>query len=306
MTRWVENILAISLGLQPGERLLVMCDKPLLYAGEALVAAGEQMGAAEAALATLPSGRLSLVSSALLQAVAQADVIVSLHAQLALHGEDAAMRAARSAFRQAGRGRWGVLAQVDEAVLIHELSADLEEVAAEAGRLAARLQSGSGVHLTSAVGTDLTFSYAGRPLQVETGLIRAPGSIGNLPGGEVYVAPLERSAEGRLVVDLCLGDIPLDRSVTLYFERGRVVRAEGSRAAEELRSRLGEEPWAWTMGEFGLGANRHIVCRGRVALDEKALGTAHIALGANLAFGGANPAATHYDCVLAAPHVVVI
>jgi len=38
-------------------------------------------------------------------------------------------------------------------------------------------------------------------------------------------------------------------------------------------------------------------------LDEKVLGTAHIALGGNRSYGGANPAGTHYDCVIKEPQL---
>lgn len=307
MSRWVQNILSASLGLQPGERVVVMSDQPLQAAGEALVASARRMGAAEALSFLLPETGVmfALVSSSFVQAVSQADVLVSLRSDLDLLEEDPHIRAAMSAFRQAGQGRWASLAQIDEAVLIRELSADFGEILREAERLAAELSRGTAVRITSEAGTDLTLAYPGRPLHVETGQIRTPGSFGNLPAGEVFVAPLEESAQGRLVVDLCLGDLWLDQPVALTVERGRVVRAEGGWAADELRSRLGDDPWAWTVGEFGLGANPHIVRRGRVAQDEKALGTAHIALGGNLSFGGENPAVTHYDCVIAAPRVEV-
>lgn len=307
MDRWVANILETSLGLQPGERLVVMFDEPLQHAGEALVAAARQRGAGEARAFLLPDTGVgfTVVSAAFVQAVKEADVLVSLRSELYLPAEDAHMRAAMSAFRQGGRGRWAMLAQLDDGVLERELSADFEPVAVEAERLASELGRGTSVHITSEAGTDLVLSYAGRPLQVETGLLRTPGALGNLPPGEVYVAPLESSAEGRLVVDLCIGDLWLDAPVTLHFERGRVVKVEGGLMAEFLPRRLGEDPWAWTIGEFGLGANPHIRPHGRVALDEKALGTAHIALGANRFFGGENLAQTHYDCVISAPRVEV-
>jgi leucyl aminopeptidase (aminopeptidase T) len=165
------------------------------------------------------------------------------------------------------------------------------------------MRSATGVHLKSGLGTDLRLSYAGRPVQVEDGRIRERGAMGNLPAGEVFVAPHEAQADGRLVVDLALGDLWLDAPVALTFERGRVVNVAGGRAAAELRSRLGKDDWAWTIGEFGLGANPHLKPCGKVALDEKVLGTAHTALGGNRSYGGANPAATHYDCVIKEPKV---
>lgn len=305
--RWIENVLTNSLALQPGERVVVMTDRSLREAGAELATAARQADAASVVQTTLPESGVtfSLVPTSFVQEVRQADVLISMRAELDLMEEDPHIRAAMSAFREAGRGRWASLAQVDQEVLEHELSANWDVVAAEAERLRTKLARGSKLHLTTAAGTDLKLSYAGRPLHMETGLIRTPGAFGNLPPGEVYVAPQETSAEGRLVVDLCLGDLWMDNPVTLTFVRGRVVAMDGGWAADELRSRLGEDDWAWTIGEFGLGANPFIRRRGRVAHDEKALGTAHVALGSNRSFGGMNPAETHYDCVLAEPQITV-
>lgn len=300
--RWTDAVLRQGLGLRPGERVLVMADRPLRPAADALAEAARALGAAEVMQHVLPEpGPLQVVSRSLTAAAAAADAVVVLRAELRLAAEDAPVRAARDAFRRARRGRWVSLAQVDEETLEAVLAPGLEEAAARAAALAGRLRSAVGVRLTAPGGTDLRVLYGGRPILVDTGWVRAPGDVGNLPAGEAFVAPYETRADGRLVVDVALGDIPLDQPVTLTFRRGRVVEAAGGQAAEELRRRLGDDRWAWTVGELGLGANPHVTPCSRVALAEKALGTAHIALGGNLSFGGRNPASTHYDCVIASP-----
>jgi hypothetical protein len=129
------------------------------------------------------------------------------------------------------------------------------------------------------------------------------GALGNLPWGEVFVAPLEASAEGRLVVDLTVGNIRPAEPISLTFRQGRVVEVTGGPEAGELRQRLGTDPWSWTVGEFGIGANPRARICGKVTVDEKVWGTVHVALGSNLSFGGCNPAATHYDCVVSAPQL---
>lgn len=302
---WIQTVLQESLGLQPGESLLILADRPLWAAGEALGAAAAALGAGKVQQMALPDPGVlfSVVPRSLPRAAGEADVILTLRSGLNLQVEDAHIRAAMGAFRQEGHGRWASFAQVDAATLEGALGAGLGPVIAHAEELAGQMRAARGVHLTSASGTDLRLSYARRPVQVENGLLRVRGAVGNLPAGEVYVAPHEAQADGHLVVDLALGDIWLDEPVTLTFEHGRVVHLSGGRAASELRSRLGNDDWAWTIGEFGLGANPHLGPTGKVALDEKALGTAHIALGGNRSFGGANPAATHYDCVIRAPQV---
>lgn len=294
-----------NLALRQGERLVVLADEPLQMAAELLRAEARRLGAAETVALRLssPGGGqgLVVVPGRLVQAVEAADLVVSLQSQLALAHESPIYRAARAAFAGSASGRWGSLAQVDDEMLSRELTGDVRAIAAGAEAVAAPMRQAAGVRIVTPAGTDLELAFGHRPVHVETGLLHAPGSYGNLPAGEAYLAPLEESAQGRLVVDRCLGDIPLDQPVTLIFQGGRVTSAEGGTALPELHRRLGADPWAWTVGEFGIGANPYVRPRGRVAVDEKALGTIHIALGANQAFGGSNPATTHYDCVVADP-----
>jgi len=301
---WTDTVLRHSLGLRSGERLLILADRELEPAAEALAGAARALGAGTVVRQVLPEpGRLQVVPRSLTDVVAAAAAVVSLRAELRLAVEDAPMRAARDAFRRAGRGRWVSLAQVDEETLQTALAPGLEEAAVRAAALAGRLRSAVGVRITAPGGTDLQVFYGGRPVLADTGRVREAGAVGNLPAGEAYVAPHETGVEGLLVVDVALGDIPLDQPVALTFRRGRVVTVTGGKAAAELRRRLGRDRWAWTVGELGLGSNPHLKPCDRVALAEKALGTAHVALGGNLAFGGRNPAATHYDCVIASPAV---
>ncbi len=58
------------------------------------------------------------------------------------------------------------------------------------------------------------------------------------------------------------------------------------------------------IAELGLGLNPALRPRGHVLFDEKAAGTAHVAIGNNTGpYGGDNVAAIHVDCVLSAPRL---
>jgi hypothetical protein len=303
--RWAVNLLQSCLGLRPGERVLALVDEPLRHAGEAICQAAGGLGAGAAQSRLLPrqTGPLLLVPDSLLRQVQQADVIISLLSDLDPGREPAALRAAVAAFRSGGRGRWGFGVYIDDGVLEHELTADPADVAVRTAWLAERLTGVDQVRLTTPAGTDLTLRIGGRPILQETGLLTEPGALGNLPWGEVFVAPLEASAEGRLVVDLTVGNIRPAEPISLTFRQGRVVEVTGGPEAGELRQRLGTDPWSWTVGEFGIGANPRARICGKVTVDEKVWGTVHVALGSNLSFGGCNPAATHYDCVVSAPQL---
>ena len=60
-----------------------------------------------------------------------------------------------------------------------------------------------------------------------------PGDFGNYPGGEVFTAPLEDSANGVLVADLTVPytvEGLVDEPVRLTFENGRVDRDQRAAA----------------------------------------------------------------------------
>jgi hypothetical protein len=301
---WTENLLQGCLGLRTGETVLILTDEPLRPAGEALCVAAKARGAASAALVTLPARPgLTVVPGALLRRVAAADVIISLLGESDCGREDPRLRAALAAFRAAGRGRWASGVHLTLAALPDLLGGDYAHVAARTARVAERLAGVRTVRIATPLGTDLTLQLGGRAVHQETGRLIHPGALSNLPPGEVYTAPLESGADGRLVVDLCIGDITLTAPVMLTFRQGRVVAVEGGPEVERLRRRLGADPWAWTIGEFGIGTNPWVRPRGKAAIDEKVAGTVHIALGGNRSFGGCNDAATHYDCVISRPQL---
>jgi aminopeptidase len=142
-------------------------------------------------------------------------------------------------------------------------------------------------------GTDLRFDVADRNWEVEDGRI-------NMPGGELYTAPHEESAEG--VINFSFPGVfagRLVKGITLRFCRGRVTEAGAETEVELFRSLLDMDEGARRIGEFGVGLNPGLVrfCADPL-LDEKMLGTFHIALGRSYtSCGGKNFSALHWDLV---------
>lgn len=144
-----------------------------------------------------------------------------------------------------------------------------------------------------------------------------PGEILNIPTGEVFIAPLEDSAQGSLVLNgsgpNCVFRAP--EEVILKFNAG-VLDIENSHFPDEPNSkRLLEQVltparnWGTvniTLGEFGIGLNASVQdITGNIIMDEKAGGTAHIALGDNTAFGGELDCQYHHDLVFVPSSVKV-
>jgi aminopeptidase len=176
-----------------------------------------------------------------------------------------------------------------------------------ANRVCDRLDRASEVQVTTAAGTELFFSIAGRLAHGRKGgLYREPGQWGNLPCGEAFVAPVEGSARGVYVVDASHGGVgTLAEPIRVRVEDGRAVRIDGGREAARLRGLLESagEPEAFNLAEFGVGCNHAARICGVTLEDEKVLGTCHLALGRNDLFGGTVRASVHVDGVLAAPRM---
>jgi leucyl aminopeptidase (aminopeptidase T) len=173
--------------------------------------------------------------------------------------------------------------------------------------VARALTDGDRVRITTARGTDLSFSLGEREGIPDTGLLGRPGSYGNLPAGEGFVAPLEGSAEGTLVVDASLAGLGvLNEPVTLTIRAGSILEVSGGAAAERFRSTLdGVGPAGRVLCELGVGTNDRAQVCGIVLEDEKVLGTVHIAFGNNVGFGGTNDVQFHVDGVITGPTLEV-
>jgi hypothetical protein len=303
---WCTNLIQASV-LGPGERALVVVDEPLAEQGSQLVAAATDAGASASLELWAGERPLRELPAPILEAAERADVLYSL--QQAPRGDEAAVRLTlnETVLRRGGRGLF--LGLVDPELLAGELSQPAPDLAAVADRLLAEVEGADEIRLSNPAGTDLFVRVTGRPWLTDAKPL-GPGEYGNFPGGEIFCSPLEDSAEGTLVADLTVPytvEGLVDAPVTLRFEHGCVTAIEGGRAADLLRELVeAADEGAKVIAELGLGLNPALRPRGHVMLDEKAAGTAHVAIGNNTgSYGGTNSSTIHVDCILSAPTVVV-
>ena len=123
----------------------------------------------------------------------------------------------------------------------------------------------------------------------------ADAGDGDLPCGEIYIAPVENRTNGKVFFETFWLDNVQYRKVTLEIENGEVSRSSN----EEITKAFAEmPPENRTVCELGLGMNPNVtdLC-GYTVLDEKMAGTFHIAVGMNVMFGGENRASDHIDFV---------
>jgi len=182
------------------------------------------------------------------------------------------------------------------------LDVDFESLRADAERVGDAWGAARAFRLTSRGGTDLRGSVAGRPGRVLHGIAREPGAYMAPPDIEAGTAPVEGTAWGTVVVDgdlLFMGEGPLREQVVLHVEEGRVRGIEGkeSQRLTRMLTRCADERMM-NLAEVSMAFNpAGTVCS--VPMEtESARGTAHVALGNSIAYGGAVNAVAHLDCVM--------
>ncbi len=153
-------------------------------------------------------------------------------------------------------------------------------------------EKGKKVHLKGE-GVDLKFSIEGKNCVADKG-------EENMPGGEVFMAPIRESLNGWVKFDY-----PAIRSgkevsdIFLRFENGKVVESNASKNEDFLKQMLNTDENSKYVGEFGIGCNPKInKFTKNLLFDEKIGGTIHLALGsAYKENGGGNDSAIHWDIV---------
>lgn len=162
------------------------------------------------------------------------------------------------------------------------------------------------VAISTPNGTQLRLSKKGRRALSDTGILTKRGSFGNLPAGEVFLAPLEGTAEGRLVLQWA-PTRELSAPITLVINNGVVVDIRGSEPfVEALKFKLGERDENRNIAELGIGTNPMAKRPDNILESEKILGTIHIALGDNSSFGGKVKTPFHQDFVFFKPTVTLV
>lgn len=142
-------------------------------------------------------------------------------------------------------------------------------------------------------GTNLTMSVKGRNAIVGD-------AIHNVPGGEVYTAPIDDSAEGEICFDL--PGIRYGREIKgirLKFSKGEVIDYSSETNQDVLKSIIETDEGSRRIGELGIGTNRGIKrFTKNILFDEKIGDTIHLALGnAYKDCGGTNKSAIHWDMI---------
>jgi hypothetical protein len=317
-----RQIVQQCLGLEPNQQLVIFLDETTVEPATAIAEAAESLGVSHTAL---------LVPVAVQRRIPlQSDL--SLLAQGVAREARAILTCVNSTpeclpFRQrilethwTARTRIGHMPGATAGVL-KLADVDFEQLVADCWCMEVAMARGRTLELVSYAADDsahkLVADIGGwERLPVASDGVISDGAWGNVPSGETYIAPLEGSAEGSVVVNGSIPGLVIEPNaeMVLTFERGRLARADpaGGPASTWLHETqiakaqaAGDANWS-NLAEIGVGMNQAVrKLTGNMLFDEKAAGTAHIALGSNAFMGGTVQASIHCDMVTRQPSLLI-
>ncbi|MDH4135105.1 MAG: aminopeptidase [Anaerolineae bacterium] len=323
----VLDMLQVNMGLKKGEKLLVVTDllTPLQWSsleGTRLMLASERSMlakmVAEIANESYPRCKVEFYlypatgqhgaepGEEVTRKMTQADVVIAITTYSLSHTD------AREHASQAG-ARIASMPMFEPQMFYPggPMAVDYQQVAKDTKVIAELLTTAQKAVIRSREGTDLSFSLAGRPGQVDGGIYTSKGAWGNLPGGEAFIVPLEGTAQGQVVVPKD-GGVDITEEMTFVFQAGwvREIRG-GGKEGDKLRqlmqfdSDAEEHRLRRNLAELGIGTNPNAKSPVNVLEAEKIKGTVHVAVGDNAHMGGQISCDLHEDFVLPRPDLIL-
>ncbi len=287
------------MGLQFDETLLIITDETKLEISRALLEAGKTL-CHEALLLEMKQRDINGQEPPpqIAELMKKVDVVICPTAKSLTHTK------ARRDAAEAGV-RVGTMPGISIETMVRCLNADAERIINLTKYVEDKLNSVSEIRVVTESGTDIVMPMKGRKVLPSTGVLRNKGSWGNLPSGEVYLAPWEDKSEGVVIVDGSMAGVGMvSTPIRIEVKKGYAEKIEGGEEAKKLISLL-EKPGreARAVAEFGIGTNYKAQLCGQILEDEKVYGTIHIAFGNNMSMGGKISVSSHLDGLVKDPDV---
>jgi len=300
-----RNAIKVCLRLRPEERITIITDTATREIAAALQQEVEGVGSDYSLFVLEHHARrpLKFMPEPILEDLATSQV--SIFAAQTQPGELPA-RTQMTAVVNNYKIRHGHMVNVNREIMLEGMRADFQQVDALSQRLIERARKAPRIRCKTPNGTDFKAEFSPDLKWLKTSGIISKDKWGNLPGGEIFTAPM--NTNGIFVVDGVVGDYLCERygdlegnPLTIEVENNRIVdlRSENEDLRDEFRAYTSTDENSNRVGEFAIGTNTactHVICN--ILQDEKIPGV-HIAFGHPYSeHTGANWASkTHIDCV---------
>lgn len=298
-------VVKTCMNLQKNEELLIITDEGRFEISKAISEAAAEIGANVTQIILTEKIRPVLMMNQVISgALKSSDVVLT---PFESKPEETRFRLDIIEIATKNGARLGHMPGVDRSMLIEgALTADYHEVMLLSENLLEKFDKKNQLHITSPGGTDLTIKLEDRKWKKDVGLYHNPGEWGNLPAGEIFIAPLENGVNGKLVVDGSIGFFGVPKhTIEIEIVHGELeeILTKDVKIKEKLEKLIFNEndKNAKFVGELGIGTNKSARITGNLLEDEKVYGTAHLAFGDNIGMGGKNNSNIHIDMIFMNP-----
>ncbi|HNZ42814.1 MAG TPA: aminopeptidase [Bacteroidales bacterium] len=303
MNTELKNAAIIALrdcmGLKPEETLLVITDELKRDIGAALHEAGKEL-CKESLLVEIKSREINGQEppKQIADLMKMVDAVICPTAKSLTH---------TNARREASKlgVRVGTMPGITVDCMVRCLNADIQKILDLTDYVVKRMTGIKQIRVVTEKGTDITMPVEGRNVLPSKGVMLNKGESGNLPSGEVYLAPWEGKTNGTVVVDGSMAGIGMLKTpITIEVVDGYAEKITGGEEAvrlTEMLDKVGRD--ARAVAEFGIGTNYKAQLTGMILEDEKVFGTIHVAFGNNISMGGNISASSHLDGLVKDPDV---
>jgi|SRR3989338_5531384 len=190
---------------------------------------------------------------------------------------------------------------ITEDMMKRTLNVDFNKIKSINEKLINKLNNKNKIRITTQKGTDVTFYLKDRKWISDDGIYTRKGAFGNLPSGEIFIAPLENKTNGIIVADASVGGLgKIDKDIKIEIKNGFIESIQGGKIAKQFENLLKAKLYR-NVAELGIGTNYKAKITGEVLEDEKVFGTFHVAFGNNKHFGGKIDVPFHVDFVVKNP-----
>jgi len=192
---------------------------------------------------------------------------------------------------------------ITEDMMERALNVDFNRIKTLNEKLIKKFKNKNEIKITTKKGTNIEFDLKGRKWICDDGIYTKKGAFGNLPAGEIFIAPVEGKTSGKIICDASVGGLgKVDKNIEIIVKNGFIENIKGGKIAGKFRKLLKSKLYR-NVAEFGIGTNYKAKITGNVLEDEKVLGTCHIAFGNNRHFGGKIDVPFHVDFVVKKPKI---
>lgn len=294
--------------VKPGESLLILADTNTdMNLAQACLAEGLNVtpNCQLMVIRRMPHSEKSEFNPCIHEAMVNSDVVIGLCETRFIQTE-----ACREATKKGTRVLSTVPVGIEEYVIKGIVEVDYEGMVKNGEKMKELWQKASKGRITSKLGTDLSFEFGDRPVIIGDGMVTEQGEIDFFPGVQVNVAPVEKTINGKVVVDGSISPGGLVSSpVELTIQNGVITEISGGTDANSWSNWLKSlnDPKIYHLCHFSVGLNPRARMSGNMIEDERVVGSVTLGFGNQSAEfkGTVGTSRYHVDVVLTSPEIYI-